>query len=293
MNFDLTALAPYARLLATVLAVIVILVLRNVAVRAILRNAPKGEVRRSWIVNVRNVTVFTILVVILAIWSGQIAPYTTAVLAFAVAMVIATKEIIQCLLGSFIRTVANTYSIGDRIEIGSHRGDVVDITPLTTTLLEVGPGKSSHLRTGRTVVLPNSKLTDGYVVNESAMRHYVVHTITIPVSRNEDWKRAETCLRDAAEAECAAFIDEARENMAQLEREHGLQGLPLRARVFVDLPEAGKLSLVLRVPSPVGAQSRIEQAILRRFLDQFPRDPAAEGSKGPSPPPDTPPGPDS
>jgi small-conductance mechanosensitive channel len=272
MNLDLTDLAPYARILATVLAVIAILVLRNVIVRAILHNAPKGEVRRRWIVAARNVTVFAVLVVVLAIWSGQIAPYATALLAFAVAKVIATKEIIQCLLGGFIRTVANTYSIGDRIEIGPHRGDVIDITPLTTTLLEVGPGKLSHLRTGRTVVVPNSKLTDGYVVNESAMKQYVVHYLTVPVAKHEDWSKVEECLRAAAEAECASFIEEARGHMAALEREHGLRGLPLRPRVFVDLPDSGKLNLMVRVPSPVGAQGRIEQAILRRFLEAFPRE---------------------
>jgi len=281
MNLDFAQLAPYARLLVTVLAVIAILVLRNVTVRAILHNAPKGEVRRRWIVAVRNVTVFGILIVVLAIWSGQIAPYATAILAFAVAVVIATKEIIQCVIGGFIRTVANTYSIGDRIEIGPHRGDVVDITPLTTTLLEVGPGRVSHLRTGRTVVVPNSKLTDGYVVNESAMKHYVVHYLNVPVANNQNWKDAENCLREAAEAECASFIDEARGHMARLEREHGLQGLPLQPRVFVDLPDAGKLNLMVRVPSPVGAQGRIEQAILRRFLDVFPRGENSEGAPSP------------
>jgi hypothetical protein len=30
------------------------------------------------------------------------------------------------------------------------------------------------------------------------------------------------------------------------------------------------MNLMVRVPSPVGAQSRIEQAIIRRFLEQFP-----------------------
>lgn len=275
MGFETAEIAPYVRILVTLLAVALILVLRNVTVRAILRNAPKAEVRRRWIVNVRNATLFSVVVVVLAIWSGQLAPYATALLAFAVAVVIATKEIIHCFLGSFIRTIANTYSVGDRIEIGSHRGDVVDITPLTTTLLEVGPGKASHLRTGRTVVVPNSKLTDGYVVNESAMKHYVVHYLTVSVGRKDDWRRAEAILQRAAENECAAFLEQARESMAKLEREHGLAGLPLKPRVFVELPDAGKINLMVRVPSRVGAQSRLEQAILRRFLNEFPVDPPA------------------
>ena len=37
----------------------------------------------------------------------------------------------------------------------------------------------------------------------------------------------------------------------------------------------GKLAVMVRVPSPVGAQGHIEQAILRRFLEEFPPTPAS------------------
>jgi small-conductance mechanosensitive channel len=258
---------PYIEVIETLVFVGIALALRQIAIRAILRNAAKAELRRRWIVNIRNLTVFVILLILLAIWSESITGYVTALLAFAVAAVIATKELIQCLLGGVLRTVTNTYSVGDRIEIGPHRGDVIDITALATTLLEVGPGKTSHLRTGRTVIIPNSKLTDTYVVNESNMKQYVVHYFSVPLSSKDDWKMAKRTLQQAAEEECRSFLDEVRAHMEELERKHGLKGLPLRPRVLIEIPQSDKVNLLVRVPTPVGAQGRIEQAVLKRYLE--------------------------
>jgi small-conductance mechanosensitive channel len=158
------------------------------------------------------------------------------------------------------------YSIGDRIEVGSYRGDVVDLNLLSTTILEVGPGQTSHLRTGRSVIIPNLKLLDTTVVNESSMNQFVVHSFTVPVALRHDWKKAEEVLLAAAQQECEPFIDEARVHMDKLEREHGLKRLPLRPRVLIELGQPDRVNLIVRVPAPVGRQGALEQAILRHYL---------------------------
>mgnify|MGYP001215256827 CR=1 FL=1 len=61
--------------------------------------------------------------------------------AIAVALVIATKELILCVSGALIKGGARSFNIGDRIQVKEFRGDVIDQNLLTTTILEVGPGK--------------------------------------------------------------------------------------------------------------------------------------------------------
>jgi len=56
--------------------------------------------------------------------------------------------------------VTKAYALGDRIEIGSIGGNVVDHNALTTTILEIGPGQTSHQYTGRAMVIPNSFIFD-------------------------------------------------------------------------------------------------------------------------------------
>jgi small-conductance mechanosensitive channel len=267
MNWALLDSPYFFKLTASVVLIVASLAIRTVIIRAILRETLQSEIRRRWVVSVRNATWLIITLGLAAVWAEAIESFGTAILAVAVAFVLATKELIQGVMGNFVRTTTNMYGIGDRIEIDSHRGDVVDLNLFSTTILEVGPGPASHLRTGRTVIIPNSRLLDTIVVNESSMKQYVVHSFTVPVSLKDDWKKCEELLLQAAEEECAPFLEEAREHMARLEREHGLRRLPLKPRVIVELSQPDRVNLIVRVPAPVGRQGTLEQAILRRYLD--------------------------
>ena len=266
MNWDFLDSQNFFKIAASVALIALFLTARTLVIRTMLKGAPKSEIRRRWIVGVRNGTWLIITLGLAAIWAEAIESFGTAILAVAVAFVIATRELIQDILGNFVRTTTNMYSIGDRIEVGSHRGDVVDLNLFSTRILEVGPGKASHLRTGRMIIIPNGKLLDTIVVNESSMKQYVVHTFTVPVALKNDWRKAEAILLRAAEAECAPFLDQARSHMAALERTHGLKRLPLKPRVMVELSQPDRVSLNVRVPAPVGRQGALEQAILRQFL---------------------------
>ncbi len=268
------------KIAASVLLVALVLTLRAALSRTLRRAAPKSEIRRRWLVTIRNVAWVVIALGLVPIWLETIGNFGTAILAVAVAVVIATKELIQGVLGSFVRTATDMYSIGDRIEVGSHRGDVVDLNLFSTTILEVGPKAPSHLRTGRTVSIPNGMLLTTTVTNESSMNRFVVHTLSVPVSLDDDWKKAEAALLEAAETECTTFLQEARRHMATLEREHGLSRLPLKPRVLLEFGQPDRVNLLVRVPAPVGRQGTVEQAILRRYLESEPwkKDPVSAAS---------------
>jgi hypothetical protein len=98
------------------------------------------------------------------------------------------------------------------------------------------------------------------------MNQFVVHSFPVPVSLKHDWKKAEEVLLTAAQEECEPFVEEARVHMDKLERVHGLNRLPLRPRVLLELGQPDRVTLTVRVPAPVGRQGALEQAILRRFL---------------------------
>jgi small-conductance mechanosensitive channel len=270
MNFnDWLEPAVIGNLTASVILIALAVVLRMVLTQAIARHVAQAEARRRWVVSIRNWFFVVLILGLGAIWGPALRTLAVSVVALTVAFVVATKELIQCISGSVLRTAARAYSVGDRIQIDKHRGDVIDVNFFSTTILEVGPGRPFHLRTGRTIVIPNSKLLITTVVNESHMQGFVLHIFTVPLNIGQDWERAEKILLEAAVEECKPFVEPAREMMERLEREHGLEGIPLAPRVSMHMPEAGKLNLVVRFPAPVGRQGRLEQAILRRFLLQY------------------------
>ncbi len=257
------------KIFASIVLIVLALVFRAALTHAVLRQVADPALRRRWIVNLRNSVVLLLVVAFAAIWLDALRNFGIGIAAVAVAFVIATKEFIMCISGSILRAATNAYAVGDRIEIGEHRGDVIDFNMFTTTILEVGPAPTFHQRTGRAIVIPNSTFVEKGVINESYMRKYVVHVFSVPLRLDSDWQRAEEILLESANAECASFLEEAKRYMEEMERHHSLETLPTQPRVALTVTDPDRISLLVRFPSPVERRGRLEQAILRRFVERF------------------------
>lgn len=271
INWELLANNPYiSRLISSLFLILVVILLRMGLVRAILGlDKQQLEVRRRWIVSIRNVSIVVILLGLILIWQNQLWTIAVSFIALAVAVVIATKELILCISGAVVRASTKSYSVGDRIEIGGRRGDVVDQNLFTTTLLEIGPGQASHQYTGRAIVIPNSLLLNTPLINETFTEEFVLHVFSVPLNASDNWQKAEQVLLEAAHLECSPFLEQARMYMKSIESKHGLDSPTVAPRVTLQIPEPGKINLLLRIPAPARRKGRLEQAILRRYLSEM------------------------
>jgi len=253
--------------LTSLLLLLSLLILRTLIVRAIAKNPTLSmEAKRRWVVSVRNTMVFLLLVGLVVIWAHELQAFGLSLVALAAALVLATKELILCWSGAALRIGGKVYSVGDRIQIAGHRGVVLDHDIFATKLLEIGPGQASHLYTGRVTVFPNSLLFTNTLVKENPSQEYGLYILVIPLSDKDDWRDAERHLLDAAKAECTPFMEEAGRQMKLLEQTNLLEAPSPEPRVTIQLSEPERVHLVLRFPAPDRGRSRIEQAILRRYL---------------------------
>ena len=253
--------------ITSILLLFSLLILRTLIVRAIAKNPTLSmEAKRRWVVSVRNTMVFVLLVGLVVIWAHELQAFGLSLVALAAALVLATKELILCWSGAALRVGAKVYSVGDRIQIAGHRGVVLDHDIFATKLLEIGPGQTSHLYTGRVTVFPNSLLFSNALVKENPGQDYGLYILVIPLRDQDDWRDAERHLLDAAKAECAPFMEEAGRQMKLLEQTNLLEAPSPSPRITIQLSEPGRINLVLRFPAPDRGRSRVEQAILRRYL---------------------------
>ena len=247
-----------------------VLALRFILLRAVVyRESVPLDVRRRLVVQIRNVLGFVFVIGLFFILANELRAFAVSLVAIAVAVVLATKELILCLSGTALRIGANAYTIGDRIEINGVRGNVIDQTFLATTILEIGPGHVTSQYSGRAIVFPNSLLLAHPLINETYMKQYIVHIMTIPLEVTEDWQRAEKLLLEIANEECRPFLDHAARHMKELEGRNWMDVPSVKPRVSLQIPEPTRLNLLLRIPTPAHRTSKIEQAILRRFLLAF------------------------
>ena len=267
MNLETLLADPGLRrnLLSTAILLATIAMLRFGALRVV-RSATRLDdiLALRWAVQVKRLSLVVLLLGLVVIWASELQNLALSLVAVAVAVVLATKELITCLTGSLLRTSAGTFSLGDRIEVSGVRGDVVDYGLLSTTLLEIGP---AHQRTGRAVVLPNSIFLTDKVVNETHTESFVLHTITVPLAFTDDWRASERQLLDAAREVTASYVAPAEHHLRATATHPGISVPTTDPRVSIHLPRAGKVHLLLRVPTPARDKGRVEQAILRLYLD--------------------------
>jgi len=249
---------------SSIFLLIAFFVFRSALIVTIRRwNAPSGEDKRRWIIQVKNVSVIILAAGLFGIWLTELRTFAISMVAVAAALAISTKEIIQCFMGGFYITSVKPFELGDRIEVAGCRGEVIDHNFLSTTLLEVGPQREVNQLSGRQVVLPNSVFLLHPLQNQSLQQDYVLQTLRLTVYPGEDWRDLEKSLLEAANRECQSFLEPALHAMSRMAQREGLDLPRVEPRVSVQYDDLGRLHVTLRFPTPLGNVSRVEQAILR------------------------------
>ena len=228
------------------------------------RGLAPQELRRL-VASSRNVLVLVLAIATAMLWLDELRTFAVSLVAVAAAIVIATKELIMGAGGTFLRTSARVFDIGDRVEINGVRGDVIDTTLFTTTILEIGPGKVGFQQTGRSITIPNAVLLSAAVINEAVADAWIVHTFEVPTDI-ATWAEAEAALLEACVEEHRQFISEARTWFERRQLERGIEMPGLEPVVLVRIDDPLRAILLASVPALARHRGTVEQAIVRRYL---------------------------
>jgi small-conductance mechanosensitive channel len=226
------------------------------------------DMRRRWLLQVRNLTFLLITMGLVLIWATELRTVAISVVAFVVAMVIATKELILCLSGGFLKMSSRMFVLGDHIEIGAVRGEVIDQTLLTTKIMESTDGPNGQQFTGRLITLPNAVLLNQPVTNESLTKTFGLHVFTVPVKAEDDWEAHEAALQAALDTACKPYLDAAKRAVSELAVEDGLPAPSVDPRVHVSIPEPGRVNLIARLPYPMDTKGKVLQTVMRDYLQR-------------------------
>lgn len=198
--------------------------------------------------------------------SSSGSPQALSLTAVAIAVVVATKELILCLSGAFLRATTRAFSVGDWIQIGEIRGEVTDHTLLATTLQEFGVGSRDYMPNGRSVVLPNSMLLITPVYNQTALREHVYHHFAVTLEPMPKLEKLQEKVAAVVGELYAPFREKAaRANVMIERRTHSDLPDPAPAVRF-RTSDLGKLRVEITLFCPVREAGRLEDVITWRLL---------------------------
>ncbi len=266
----------HSRTVASIFFLAGLLLLRHLGLRGIAqrKNVP-AKIRRRWIAALRNVVLVLLVVGMGVVWSNQIRAITATMMVVAVAIVLATKEYFLNLTGFLFRSTAQFFAVGDRIEVGDLRGDVIDQSFLGITLMEIS---KNNLYTGSAIFIPNLKFLTVSVRNETYTKDFVFHFITVPVKLDDKWQVSRDALLEAGRKVCRPFLKEAREYMKEVADRHSLDTPPIEPRIYTNLPKPDQINLVLRVPMPARRRGRLEQEIVQAYMQNLGKSTSPQGA---------------
>lgn len=131
---------------------------------------------------------------LLAIFSDRLSQFTVAFGVAGAGIAFALQEMIASFAGWFAISFASFYKVGDRVQLGGIKGDVIDIGILRTTLMEVGQWVNGDLYNGRVVRVANSFVFKEPVFNYSGDFPFLWDEITVPVKYGSDYRYAKALL---------------------------------------------------------------------------------------------------
>jgi small-conductance mechanosensitive channel len=251
-------------IVSTLILFVTVFGVRALILRFVHRRLPPHDtLQLKWASQVRTFSYIVLGFGLFTIWAAELQALAVSFVVLAMAFVWATKETIACVQGAVYRLSSNAFQVGDRINVGGIRGDVIEPGLLSTTVLEVGAG---HQRTGRTISIPNSLFMTEPVLNESLTGEYMLHLLTIPVDRSADLADLEQRALTAAHDACKDFIDDVRRPIALRYRRHGLNPPLVDPRITYRVIDKNTVHLILRIPVPTRLERTVEQRVIRAVL---------------------------
>lgn len=208
------------------------------------------------------------LLTLAALWSPSASGLVTVLTILGAGLAVALSDVLLSLAAWIHLTVNPPYRQGDRIEMNGVRGDVVDVRPLKTTLLEIGEWVDAHQSTGRLLHVPNAWIYRHGVKNYTEGFGYLWFEESVVVTYDSDWRTARELMLEVAEENLPRQEEEAREELRQMTSEYLLQFNVLSPFVYVDLADHG-VKLTLRHLAAARGRRGIRHDLTTAMLDRF------------------------
>lgn len=259
----------------SVVVVLVIVLLRWVVLRVIHRRIEDPEV---WY-RARKIATYTatllVFIYLLRIWLIQFENFATFLGLLSAGVAIALSDVLKNLAGWAYILARRPFRTGDRIEIGDHAGDVIDVRVFRFSILEIGNWVHADQSTGRIIHIPNGLVFTTPVANFTEGFSFIWHEIPLLITFESDWQRAEVVFGGVLEEVAPGITGKAAERIKATAREYRIKYTHLTPAVYVSVQDSGVL-LTGRVLVSARQRRAVDQDVWKRLLTAIATEPTIE-----------------
>lgn len=258
----------YSRLLYTGVIILTGYLLIFFLVSVINRRIKDLKVKHVMRKNVTYSVNFLILVMIVFLWLQNLSSIAIIFSVIGAGVALALQEAILCIAGWFLLIARKPFDVGDRIEFGGIKGDVIDIRLFQISLLEIGNWVEADQSTGRIVNIPNSAIFKKENYNYTSGFEFIWNEIKILVTFESDLIVAEKIILKYANEHSEEMEDKVRRKINRMSRKYMIHYEKFRPIVYIKIKDSG-VELSLRYLTDAKQRRTTEDALSRKILCDF------------------------
>ena len=220
---------------------------------------------------VRKFVVFSgylsILLFLAILFEDRLGRLSFALGVVGAGVAVALQDVLASFAGAFSIGFSKLYAVGDRVQIGDIRGDVIDIGLLRTTLMETGNWVSMDLYNGRIVRIPNSTVLKGSVFNYSQGFRFVWDEIKVLFTTSSDCQFAREMLLRVAKEAIGEYLVEAQTSWKAMSDYYRSENPPLEPTVAL-VVYAGSLEFTVSYVVDYTKRTTMKDQLFTKLVEE-------------------------
>src|SRR3989449_8600668 len=182
------------RLLTTLGTIVGLWIVHRVVLAVVYRRVRDPRIRYRWRKTLTYLLYAAGIVIVGRMWFAGMRELTTILGFISAGLAIALKDPVSNLAGCAFILWRRPFEVGDRVQIGPHAGDVIDLGLFQFTLNEIGGWVNADQSTGRIIHVPNGKVFTDPVANYNKGFRYIWNEVPVVVTFESDWRKAKQIL---------------------------------------------------------------------------------------------------
>ena len=270
LNFGLSPVLQ-GKIAGSLFVVFFIWLIRVAALSIVAKNTENTRTIYRWRKTVNFIAFFISAIIVGRIWFEGIASFSTFLGLVSAGIAIALKDPLINLAGWFFIMWWKPFEVEHRIEIGTHRGDVIDIELMQFTLMETGNWVDSDQSTGRVVHIPNGLIFTSALANYSKGFPFIWDEIPIVLTFESDWEKGKKILSKIINDLTKAATTEARKRIKKAAKSHLIYYRTLTPIVYTSVNDSGVVLTMRYLCDPKQRRNQLEtiwECILKEFDKQ-------------------------
>jgi small-conductance mechanosensitive channel len=263
------------KLLVSLLIILTLWLLRLLVTWVASRRTEDVRVQYRWRKATAYVAVALGALLIGVVWLENIQSMAVYLGLVSAGLAIALKDPLTNLFGWVFIVWRRPFVVGDRIQIGQHAGDVIDLRIFQFTMLEIGHWVDADQSTGRIIHVPNGQVFSDALANYTTGFEYIWNEVPVCVTFESNWEKAKKILQEIANRNAAQLSQSAADRIQQAARRFMIMYSKLTPTVYTSVEDSGVLLTIRYMCDPRKRRSS-EQAIWEDILKAFAEQPDIE-----------------